>query len=279
MNFDLIGEFYKEMSIVDLNVFGILDNSSNILTLGTDSKIIGRIFEMITEPILKKIARNHNYTLSTPNGQNIYPDFIMIDKISGNRIAIDVKTTYRSYGISGNLKNICFTLGSYASYMRDNKKNIDGLYTDYSKHFVIGFIYDRNGKAQQSDKYPYEERFKIETPYKNVEYFIQEKYKIAGEKPGSGNTENIGSIKSNNFLDFYCGNGPFNTLGDNIFNPYWSYYPKYRAQNKDYTNLNEFIRWYRNQNNDLPVLYDKNKKYLYNENITILNEYEKNNKI
>ena len=68
MNFDLIGEFYKEMSIVDLNVFGILDNSSNILTLGTDSKIIGRIFEMITEPILKKIARNHNYTLSTPNG-------------------------------------------------------------------------------------------------------------------------------------------------------------------------------------------------------------------
>ena len=30
-----------------------------------------------------------------------------------------------------------------------------------------------------------------------VKYFIQEKYKIAGDKPGSGNTENIGSISSN----------------------------------------------------------------------------------
>lgn len=38
---------------------------------------------------------------------------------------------------------------------------------------------------------------KLPVPYKDVEVFVQEKYKISGDKPGSGNTENIGSFKTN----------------------------------------------------------------------------------
>ena len=38
--------------------------------------------------------------------------------------------------------------------------------------------------------YDYANRSQIAFPYCDVKYFIQEKYKIAGDKPGSGNTEN-----------------------------------------------------------------------------------------
>lgn len=54
----IIPEFYKEMPNVDLNVYGILDSQDNIHTLGTDSKIIGRIFEMLVQPVLKKLPMN-----------------------------------------------------------------------------------------------------------------------------------------------------------------------------------------------------------------------------
>ena len=63
--------------------------------------------------------------------------------------------------------------------MRDNRKNIEYKYTDYAKHYVIGFIYKRNDAAQESKSYDYMEREKIIVPYTDVKYFIQEKYKIA----------------------------------------------------------------------------------------------------
>lgn len=79
--------------------------------------------------------------------------------------------------------------------MRNNSKNIEYCYTDYKKHYVIGFVYKRNGLAQESRVYKYQDRQKIHSPYSDVKFFIQEKYKIAGDRPGSGNTENIGSVK------------------------------------------------------------------------------------
>ena len=81
----------------------------------------------------------------------------------------------------------------------------------------------------------------IEPPFTNVEYFIQEKYKIGGDKPGSGNTENIGTIHSNNINDFKEGKGMFSTLGNAIFEDYWRGFPKYRATSKDYTSLQEYL--------------------------------------
>lgn len=66
------------------------------------------------------------------------------------------------------------------------------VYTDYIKHYVIGFVYKRNDCAQESRVYDYSNRSEIEFPYFDVQYFMQEKYRIAGDKPGSGNTENIG---------------------------------------------------------------------------------------
>ena len=240
----IIDEFYAEMKNVDLNCFGLLDNNNNIHTLGTDSKIIGRIFEMFTQPVLAKIAKKHNMILATPESQTVYPDFILYtDKDSKEKIAIDVKTTY----IDDDSSTIKFTLGSYGSYMRNNTKNIEYKYTDYSKHYVIGYVYKRNGAAQESQVITYNNRKNIVCPYYDVKYFIQEKYKIAGDKPGSGNTENIGSFSTRSFEDLKDGKGPFAELGVDVFDIYWKYYPKYRSQEKSYVSLPDFLLWFEQQ--------------------------------
>jgi len=53
---------------------------------------------------------------------------------------------------------------------------------------------------------------------------VQEKYKIAGKTPGSGNTTNIGSISSNTIRDFKEGNSGFSSKHE--FDEYWRKYEK-----------------------------------------------------
>lgn len=236
----LIAEFYNKMKHINLNIYGILDSDCKIHTLGTDSKIIGRIFELLTQPVLEEIANEHGLVLRTPKSQTAYPDFIMMkNELSKDKIAIDIKTTY----VKNDNSSVKFTLGSFGSYMRNNTKNIEYNYTDYSKHYVIGYIYKRNDAAQESRVYTYRNKDKACCPYYDIKYFIQEKYKIAGDKPGSGNTENIGSISTKNINDFIEGKGIFSELGLDIFDLYWKYYPKYRAEEKEYTSLSEFMNW------------------------------------
>lgn len=236
----IISSFYQKMANVNFDAYGILDSSNKIHTLGTDSKIIGRIFEMYSQPILEQIAAENGYILKTPASQTVYPDFILMkSEQSTEKIAIDIKTTY----VYSDQSTIKFTLGSFGSYMRNNTKNIEYKYTDYAKHYVIGFVYKRNDSAQESRVYEYENRENIAFPYFDVKYFIQEKYKIAGDKPGSGNTENIGSFATKTFSDLKEGKGPFSRLGQDVFDIYWKYYPKYRATEQAYTSLDSFLEW------------------------------------
>jgi hypothetical protein len=53
----IINSFYEKMAHVNLEAYGILDSNNQIHTLGTDSKIIGRIFEMFAQPVLEEIAK------------------------------------------------------------------------------------------------------------------------------------------------------------------------------------------------------------------------------
>ncbi len=253
----LINSFYEKMTGVNFETFGILDSTNLIHTLGTDSKIIGRIFEMIVQPVLEEIADENGYCLKTPDSQTVYPDFVMMkSEDSKAKIAIDVKTTY----ITSDNSTIKFTLGSFGSYMRNNTKNIEYRYTDYTKHYVIGFVYKRNDHAQESRVYKYEDRNKIAFPYYDVKYFMVEKFKIAGDKPGSGNTENIGSFPVKTFLDLKNGCGPFSELGQDVFDIYWKYYPKYRAANKEYTSLSEFLKWLPKRIDSIELLHSFDKK-------------------
>jgi len=50
-------------------------------------------------------------------------------------------------------------------------------------------------------------------------FFVEEKWKIASDRSGSGNTANIGSI--NHIPDILSGNGAFAKLGEAIFDEYW----------------------------------------------------------
>ena len=235
----IIKDFYEKANLLNFNVTGLLLSGLNVVTLGSDSKLIGRIFELLSTDILLSICKENNWKLEETESQTVYPDFTIItDK--GEKIAVDIKTTYRKYSKKGEVLKYNFTLGSYASFLRNNTKNIAYPYDQYIKHYVIGFVYDRNNDAKAGLILKIDDK-NLVPPFTNVEYFMQEKYKIAGDRPGSGNTENIGTIKSNNINDFIEGNGIFKDLGNEIFEKYWRGYPKYRVSTRNYTTLKEFL--------------------------------------
>src|SRR5205085_6866269 len=125
--------------------------------------------------------------LEVPDAQTVYPDFtLMTAEDDKAKIAVDVKTTYRrANGM------FFYTLGSYTSFLRNNTKNILFPYSTYTRHWIIGFVYSRVPQPEAAT-IPLADREKVLSPYKDVECFIQEKYKISGFRPGSGNTTNIG---------------------------------------------------------------------------------------
>ncbi|MBQ9607889.1 MAG: restriction endonuclease [Lachnospiraceae bacterium] len=227
---------------IDWEVSALAAPNGNLYSLGSDSKLIGRIFELISKSILQEIADEYGYILYTSPAQTVYPDFtLMKSKEDTKKIAIDIKTTYRKFNRIGEPLGYVFTLGSYASFMRDGKKNIAFPYNQYANHYVIGFVYTRNIDASEGDIYSFKELKSLPVPYKDVEVFCQEKYKIAGEKPGSGNTENIGSYKTNRIECLVNGEGPFSVLGNEVFEDYWAGYPKYRSATSKYTSLIEYF--------------------------------------
>ncbi len=222
---------------------GFLDKSDDVYPFGTDTKVISTVFESYVAPIINTIAQEFYYRIEGAD-QTIYPDFTLNPpEILNNRIAIDVKTTYRDLNINGEIKKFKYTLGSYTSFLRDpqSKKNIKYPYNEYSDHWVIGFLYTRV-YGIPSKVYKRKDIFDLICPYKDVEYFIQEKYKIVGESPGSGNTTNIGSYPTNNIDDLRNGKGPFARLGKEICDDYWrNYDPK--ATGRKYSNISEYLSW------------------------------------
>ncbi|WP_294357586.1 type II restriction endonuclease [uncultured Clostridium sp.] len=260
----LVNEELNKEEIV-WEVKGLIDSNKRIYTLGSDSKLIGRIFELIISGVLEDVAKKTGYKLVPSISQTVYPDFNLVSQENDEKIAIDIKTTYRRKNKKGELTNIGFTLGSYGSFLRNNTKNIQYPYNEYSKHYVIGFIYDRVENFTEGIRVESKNYDTIRGPYNNVELFIQEKYRIAGDKPGSGNTENIGSFKTNNVNLIKAGLGPFSFLGNEVFEQYWRGYPKYREVNKKYTNLEEYFDWLDRENintKDIRTKYNKWKSYI-----------------
>lgn len=244
MDFDFIKVFYKKIKEKNLSwkVSGLVSPDKILYSLGSDSKLIGRIFELILYGVLQEIADENGYILQPSEQQTVYPDFtLMKNPKDYEKIAIDVKTTYRSFRKDGKLSHYVFTLGSYASFIRNGTKNIMFPYKEYTKHYIIGCIYTRNEQATEGQTYALYELSTLPVPYKDVEIFVQEKYKIAGDKLGSGNTENIGSYRTNRMDYLINGEGPFSALGIEIFEDYWRGYPKYQEEKKNYTSLDEYF--------------------------------------
>ena len=224
---DLPGEFERVVKKVynddlEWELVGILTKESRVYTLSYDSKILSGIFEILCEPLIKGIADEKGLKLEKAK-QNQYPEFTLFNPDSPDKkIAIDVKSTYRQYTKGGELKPFGFTLGSYRSYLRNPTKGILYPYRQYSEHWIIGFLYTRNTQNRFTEIKQVIEASQLEPPFGEIDYFIQEKFRIAGKTPGSGNTTNIGSIKSNDIEVFRRGEGSFLTIKE--FEDYWKHY-------------------------------------------------------
>ncbi|MDR2544459.1 MAG: hypothetical protein LBD03_02760 [Methanobrevibacter sp.] len=243
---DYFDEFKR--AIADENdewvIKGFIDVYRNIYTISIDTKVISKIIELLIFPIIGKFASSEGYKIIPSKYQNYYPDITLISK-DNEKIAVDIKTTYirNSESING------FTLGSFTGYFRDRKsnKNITFPYDEYSAHYVLGVLYQRSEEDfDEYTKYSLDELDSIVSVVKNFEFILEEKWKISSDKPGSGNTKNIGSIKNTNSLR--NGNGPFSELSEKIFDDYWkNFLTKDMAQSIDskinYKNIEEYLNW------------------------------------
>ncbi len=227
--FDYKSAFKAKLSTIYSNgleweIVGIILKSEKVYTLSYDSKILSGIFEILMEPIIREIASENDFIVEK-TVQNSYPDFTLYHSYAPNKkIAIEVKSTYRKFNKKGILQPFSFTLGSYRSYLRDpaGTKSILYPYSEYSEHWIIGFLYSRNEECDKIEIKGITQASNLQSPFIDIDYFIQQKHLIAGRRPGSGNTTNIGSIKSSNIEDFKNGNGPFKSKKE--FEDFWRNY-------------------------------------------------------
>ncbi|KWA84025.1 hypothetical protein WL29_21915 [Burkholderia ubonensis] len=244
MAFDFGASFKALMGEVGalFNICGFIRNDGLIHPLDTDSKVLAALFEVAVKDKLRALAVSHGFTLETPSEQNYYPDFTLTRENEDGtllRLAVDVKTTYGDTARD----TFKFTLGSYTGCIHPSRetKNILYPFSTYAEHWVVGFVYERECKAPDAPElYPVSELDRVPLPLKNIHSFVQEKWRIAGDKPGSGNTSNIGSIEGPLHV-FEQGLGVF--ASDAEFLAYWRNYNS--AGDKRYSNLAGFQAWCR----------------------------------
>lgn len=244
LTFELFRSAFEEKVkkyAVTFEAVGFFTPDKRIYPFGTDTKVISTVFEALAGPLIREIADEQGYEMEGSE-QTIYPDFTVTPKAGGLRTAIDIKTTYRKFS-NGRLQPFKYTLGSFTSFLRTDgaAKNIKYPYAEYENHWVLGFLYTRKAGVQAKVYYRPEEITQAACPYQDVEYFVQEKYKIVGESPASGNTANIGSFPTNNIDDLRHGRGPFATHGKAVCDRYWRYYGK-KAAEREYKNIIEFLQ-------------------------------------
>jgi hypothetical protein len=230
-------------------VKGFIDIYKNIYTISGDTKIVSKILEIHIFPKLLEFASQNNYKLVLADHQNYYPDLSFVDGTDENVIfAVDLKTTYRNPGYPGHCNG--FTLGSHGEYFtnRESKKNIQFPYNKYKGHFCLGIIYTRTASEDidETKIYSIDKLRSITSVVVDFQFFVCEKWEIASDKSGSGNTANIGSI--DNIDDIIECNGMFKYLGEHIFDDYWMNYGKIMitddaGKQKKISNLIEFLAY------------------------------------
>lgn len=212
------------------SIKGFVDINKNVFTISTDTKIISKIMEIHIFPLISNFADENGFKLVLPACQNYYPDISLIYKDNPSiKYAVDIKTTYRKN------KNVCngFTLGSHGEYFinRASNKNIQFPYREYKAHYCLGVIYSRNEAIDETKVYNIDELPDITSVIKDIEFFFVEKWKLASDRSGSGNTANIGSITK--ISDILKGNGIFAKYGEQMFDEYWMNYKKILRKQPD----------------------------------------------
>lgn len=230
----------------DWDIRGFIDIFKNIYTISADTKVISKILELHLFPHILAFAKEIGYSVELATCQNWYPDMTFIcDENSDIKFAVDLKTTYRDEDHEGFCNG--FTLGSHGEYFSDrtSTKNIQYPYGDYSGHFCLGIIYSRAEieKIEETRAYGIDELTEVPAVIRNFLFFAEEKWKIASDKGGSGNTANIGSIAY--IEDILSGNGVFAKAGESTFNEYWINFGKLQVPDKKggYKKLSSFSEY------------------------------------
>jgi aminoglycoside/choline kinase family phosphotransferase len=225
---------------------GFIDVFQNIYTISTDTKIVSKILEIHLFSHFLEFAKTNNYKIVLTEHQNYYPDLSFVDaEMESIKFAVDLKTTYRL----PEKQDFCngFTLGSHGEYFinRNSTKNIQFPYCEYLGHFCLGVIYSRN-QVDETKLHQLNELKSITSVIKDLQFFVREKWEIASDSSGSGNTANIGSIKK--IEDILSGNGIFKNLGEEMFDDFWINYGKITITEKDgklrkITKLKDFLEY------------------------------------
>lgn len=227
---------------------GFIDIFKNIYTISTDTKIVSKVLELHLFPHFLTFAENIGYTIELATYQNWYPDLTFISKADPTiKFAVDLKTTYRDEECPGFCNG--FTLGSHGEYFieRTSTKNIQYPYDEYCGHFCLGIIYSRAdiSKDEETHIYSIDEVERIPAVIRNFLFFAEEKWKIASDKGGSGNTANIGSIQK--IDDILNGNGVLAKAGEDIFDDYWANFGKIEipvdGKRKKLSSFEEYLRY------------------------------------
>ena len=218
---------------------GFIDVDRNIYTISLDTKIVSKVLEIHLFPQLQRFAEAEGYDIVLAEHQNWYPDISFVSSVDPRiKFAVDVKTTYRDMRYDGHVNG--FTLGSHGAYFRDrtSTKNIQFPYSEYIGHYCLGIIYSRVGdlpeiqplRVRELEHDPVandapnvvDELKSITSVIRDFQFFACEKWRIAGDRQGSGNTANIGSITD--IDDLVHGRGVFSKLGEDWFDEYWMNY-------------------------------------------------------
>lgn len=206
----------------DWSIKGFIDVDQNIYTISADTKIISKILEIQLFPKFLEFAENAGYDIVLAEHQNWYPDISFVKKSDPTvKFAVDIKTTYRL----PEYEDFCngFTLGSHGAYFRDraSTKNIQFPYSEYNAHISLGILYTRalSDDIDETEVRDLASLTSITSVITDLTFFVEEKWKIASDRSGSGNTANIGSISY--IPDILTGNGAFAKLGEAVFDEYW----------------------------------------------------------
>jgi len=132
-----------------------------------------------------------------------------------------------------------------------NELSQDIELTDENKKIVDSYL------INETKTYNLDNFIEIQSVVKNFEFFIQEKWKIALDRPGSGNTKNIGSEVE--IAKLKSGDGlfkrKFGSNGKKAFNDYWMNYETKdmaKAVDRDaprFKNIESYLEWVKSLNN------------------------------
>jgi hypothetical protein len=200
---------------------GFIDVYRNIYSISVDTKIVSKVLELLLFPMFVEFAVKHGLRTELSPQQNFYPDLTFIDEKTGNKFAVDVKSTYRVDDSTVN----GMTLGAFTGYFRNrsSNKNIKYPYSEYGGHYVLGVIYTKCDEAADERKqFTIGDLEKIPSVIRDFQFFAQPKFRIASTQPGSGNTKNIGSVSK--IAELVYGVGPFAKLGEEVYDDYWMFY-------------------------------------------------------